>query len=413
MKEKLLTAVLTVTSVVTVSAQEVARFDDLGIVPATLTSDDKPAPVGVEENEITIMDSDFKVIKKFNFKEVTTESRRYSETAAVKPSGAEITRTQFYGFVIDNEPVVATNVNTMIQQLSAYYGYNDFYGFTDSKGRISCWSPSQTSCYRQEWLGAMYPLAYHCIVDGFVKKIYVEYKPVFDQSAIDNAEWTILEDDLQTYTYTEIPDYFYYLDYDSNIGFDERMTVSQTLFNDDAKWEYLFPKLGPVEKSVGDWWEYGENENGVILRRNAHESQPTIGYDIINEDGEVVASLEGKSFDNYIYKIGGNIYMKFYYDGDDVFYRYDPISTSIKEVSRSATKKASVKVNGRSITVEADGKEVDEAVLFDMGGRRVATSGRRGAGNITLYAADTTHGVYNVALKKKGRIVGAQKIVLK
>lgn len=420
MKEKIFTAVLTIASAVTVSAQEVARFHDLHIVPSTLTSDDKPAPVGNDRNEITIMDSDFKVIKKFNMKGGSTERLRYYETATVKPSGVEIARTTFYDLVIDKEPVASTDVNTMIQKLSEYSGYNDFCEFTDSEGRICCWSPSADSCYQEKWFGTKYPRNYYCIIDGFVKIVWPKYEPVFDQFTIDNAEWTMQEDGLQTSTETLYPSHFGYFDYDSNIGFDEGITVSQTLFNDDDKWEYLFPKLGPVEKSVGDWREYGENENGIILSRYVSEYQPTIGLDIINEDGEVVASLEGASNVEYpyIYKIGGNIYMKCEYysyseGSGDVFYRSDPISTSIKEVSRSATKKAPVKVNGRSITVEADGKEVDEAVLFDMGGRRVATSGRRGAGNITLHAADTTHGVYNVALKKKGRIVGAQKIVLK
>lgn len=118
-------------------------------------------------------------------------------------------------------------------------------------------------------------------------------------------------------------------------------------------------------------------------------------------------------------KLGYNLYLQTssYDDTEgqyvEILYKFNPKTTSIEEVSRSAVSTAVVRMNGRNIIVEADGQDVDEAVLFDMGGRKMASSGRHSAGNITLNASQTSAGVYTVALKKRGRMVGAQKIMLK
>ena len=74
---------------------------------------------------------------------------------------------------------------------------------------------------------------------------------------------------------------------------------------------------------------------------------------------------------------------------------------------------ANIRINGRSIMVEADTKGVDEVELIDMGGRKMASSDRKGVGNLTINASSAAEGVYSIALKKRGRLVGAQKIILK
>ena len=121
-----------------------------------------------------------------------------------------------------------------------------------------------------------------------------------------------------------------------------------------------------------------------------------------------------------IYRIGGNVYLVhccWNSDEDDedkeILYRYDPTTTEIKEVSRSEAMAVKIKLYGRNIMVEADGQVVDEADLIDMSGRKLAGSGRTGTGQLTLNAGSATNGVYSVALKKRGRIVGAKKILLK
>lgn len=318
-----------------------------------------------------------------------------------------------WDFNYDPENNGATTLNEMIKLLSDYYRTINWLGFTDYKGRTSCYSPDRTDFFASEWLGTSYPCNYFCIEDGHVKEIRVDYKPDFDQTTIDNAEWTI-EGDVSEYEDGRSLERFFYQDFDANIStVEEEIQFTQTLFNDDDKWEYIVSKYGAMEKSVGDYWTSGSSEDGLILKRSVSERRPITGFDIKNEDGETVASINEVSSFGDVYKIGGNIYIVGYSDRHYIIYKYDPKSTDIKEVSRSEAKMANIRINGRSIMVEADAKDVDEVELIDMGGRKMASSDRKGVGNLTINAPSAADGVYSVALKKRGRLVGAQKIILK
>lgn len=420
MKRFLFSAVIIAASTITATAQEVARLSNFGIVPSTLTYTGKPAPVGFdrEKQEFTIFDTEFNVVKRFNYSCETAKSRSYDEMTTVKPSGAIVEREDSLHLNHYIENSVATTLDEMITLLSDIYYTNNWVGFTDYKGRTSCWSPDRTSFFASEWFGTSYPEEYFCIEDGHVIRIRVRYKPDFDQTAIDNAQWTI-EGDVDENEYDDSPESFDYSDYDANIAFDEASIVcTQTLFNDDEKWEYIVPKYGAMKKDVGNYQISDSSEDGFILVRRVSEARPMTGFDIKNEVGEIVASINEGIGIYDVYKIGGNIYLYIWnqdadYNYDYILYKYDPKSTDIKEISRSEVKKANIRINGRSIMVEADAKDVDEVELIDMGGRKMASSNRKGVGNLTINASSAADGVYSIALKKRGRFVGAQKIILK
>lgn len=419
MKRILFSAAIIAASIITATAQEVARFYDFDIVPSTLTYTGKPAPVGIdrEKQEFTVFDTEFNVVKRFNYGCKTDKSRRYNEMATVKPSGAIVEREYSWDLNHYTENNVATTLDEMIKLLSGIYGTNNWVGFTDYKGRTSCFSPDRTSFFASEWFGTSYPEEYFCIEDEHVKGIEVRYKPDFDQTTIDNAEWTI-EGDVVENEYDDKPDGFSYSDYDTNLAFDAYIRCTQTLFNDDDKWEYIVPKRGAMKKDVYDYQISDSSEDGFILVRSVYEARPITGIDIKNEDGETVASINEGTEIYDVYKIGGNIYLYLWYqdadyNSDEILYKYDPKSTDIKEVSRSEAKKANIRINGRSIMVEVDATDVDEVELIDMGGRKMASSDRKGVGNLTINASSAADGVYSVALKKRGRLVGAQKIILK
>ena len=69
MKRILFSAAIIAATTITATAQEVARVSDLNIVPSTLTYTGKPAPMGIdnEKQEVTIFDTEFNVVKKFNY----------------------------------------------------------------------------------------------------------------------------------------------------------------------------------------------------------------------------------------------------------------------------------------------------------------------------------------------------------
>lgn len=411
MKKLLFTAALSAATFTAVSGQEVANFDDIDITPSCFTSNGKAVPVGFdysdENTTVTILDSDFKVVKQLNnLKSVTYEYCSYSEIATVKPTGATITDSDQHEYDGIGETITATDLNSMIQKMSSTHD-GDFYGFTDSKGRLSCWSPQYSRFYEQQWFGTMYPENYFAIIDGIVNEIYVSYEPVCD---IDHAQWTPLKGDYNASTTITNMERFYSYDFDANILYDNSICFTQTLFNEDDKWEYILPQFGPIEKHPGDYWIWSRDTNGLTLRRNVSEYQPTVGYTIYNEDGNIIASFSFNEHNNIdcVYKLDGNVY----FDLNSTIYKYDPLSTSIKEVSHSEAKTPLIKMRGRNIIVE-DSQKADEAVLVDMGGRIVATSNHKDNEGITINAANMPTGVYNIAVKNKGKVAAARKIILK
>ena len=425
MKTMIFAAVLSAAGIMSANAQEAVDISanynyHFTFMPSCLTTNGKSVPVGINVDEngnmnASIMDADLNVVKQFKIKVPTYVRRSYSEFATVKPSGAEI---QYYYKDSDiqytGEVVTATDMNSLVEKLSKIYEGIQFYGFTDLKGNVSCYSSDLTGFYELGLFGSAYPESYFSIIDGTVYRIQASYKVTLNQADLANAEWSSDE------TFHEYPSGAYldpikYHNCDSNIFYDGySIYVSQALFNEDDKWEYFIPLYGSIKKTVGDARIDYIVETGVRVSRTVDEEPEYWGIGIYNEDGSMIASLKvPDGWDYTVYISNGNTYLKVHGDAVNTIYKYDRATSSVKEISRSKSNAPIISMNGRRITVGADGNNIDEAVLYDMGGRSIASSRRTNSDNITINAANVAQGVYNVALKNKGRIAGAQKIIIK
>lgn len=397
-------------------------FKEINIVPSTCTSNGKPAIIGYTSDMKTakILDGNLNVVKQINLKTDTYVNSSYYETTTVMPTGAEFDEYDRIDDVWEVQwetRMTATDLTTMKEKLSLHLdcSVDSLNGFIDQKGNISCFWYKQY-CWNEEVLGKKYPEEYYTIIDGTVYKVGVwRYKYTFDQADIDNAVWKPeSESTSESHGVDYIYSYFY--DFDTSI-FDSRQYLTQTIFNDDDKWEYLLPKFGSVEKTVKEWSIEGTDPGlGVKLRRYVSERQECIGSIIYNEDGTEVGTLDEMGGEMAIYKVGGAYFIYSEIETDDgnwgrFFYKYDRTTTSVKKIAQSTGKSARIAVDGRTITVDADGGDVDEAVLYNMTGSKVASA--RGGKSLTINADGMPGGVYNVATKNGGRITGAQKIVLK
>lgn len=431
MKTIIFAALLSAAGIMSANAQEAVDISanyGYTFMPSCLTTNGKAAFVGINEDEpdnmtASIRDADMKVVKQFKINKTVALMRSYSESAIVKPSGAEIKYIQYQWKIYDNEgePVTATDMNSLIERMSEIYAGQQFYGFTDLEGNVSCHSLDSLDSgdlgdfLYPNWFGTAYPYEYYSIIDGTVYQIRVAYNPTFSQADLDNAEWkkgdSFYEENICHYPILPID----YYNCDTNIFYTHYIYASQALFNDDDKWEYILPQYGPVKKNIGDPIVYGSDEKGVILSRTVYEEPENLGFGIYDEDGNVIASLKvPNGQDPSVFISNGNIYLEV--DGGNagyIIYKYDRATSSVKEISRSKSNAPIISMNGRRITVGADGNNIDEAVLYDMGGRSIASSRRTNGDNITINAANVAQGVYNVALKNKGRIAGAQKIIIK
>ena len=423
MKTIIFAAVLSAAGIMSANAQEAVDISAnyrFYFMPSCLTTNGKAASVGInmDENDFTasIMDADMKVVKQFKINKTVALRSGYIESAIVKPSGAEINYIQYQWKIYDNEgePVTATDVNSLIERMSEIYAGQQFYGFTDFKGNVSCHSSDSTDCYYPHWFGTAYPFEYYSIIDGTVYQIRVAYNPTFSQADLDNAEWkkgdSFGEQNICLYPIFPIG----YFNCDTNIFYDHYTYASQALFNDDDKWEYILPQYGPVKKNIGDPTVGWSDERGVRLSRSVYEEPENLGFGIYDEDGNVIASFDAPHTSLISYFVSnGNTYLVASTSDELICFKYNRTTTSFKEISRSKSNAPIISMNGRRITVGADGNNIDEAVLYDMGGRSIASSRRTNGDNITINAANVAQGVYNVALKNKGRIASAQKIIIK
>lgn len=398
-------------------------FKEINIVPSTCTSNGKPAIIGYTSDMKTakILDGNLNVVKQINLKTDTYVNSSYYETTTVMPTGAEFDKYDRIDDVWEVQwetRMTATDLTTMKEKLSLHLdcSVDSLNGFIDQKGNISCFWYKRY-CWQEDVLGKKYPEEYYTIIDGTVYKVGVwRYKYTFNQADIDNAEWKPESESESTPDSYRVG-HIYFYDYDTNELSGNELYLTQTIFNDDDKWEYILPKFGPVEKTVGEWSIEGTDSGlGVKLRRYVSERQECIGSIIYNEDGNEIGRLDVIYRVGSFYKVGGLYFIRTETETDDghygeIFYKYDRTTTSVKKIAQSTGKSARIAVDGRTITVDADGSDVDEAVLYNMTGSKVASA--RGGKNLTINADGMPGGVYNVATKNGGRITGAQKIVLK
>lgn len=401
------------------NAQNFKTEGSLYITPGALTSS-KSAVITVydSDNETAeIYDADFNLIKNFKIKNHGLVSKSYTEIATVKPTGATI--TDYWQDDVRDE-LQASSVSEMVQKLKEWW-HEDVIEFVDCKGNASCYITDGTYFFYSEYFGSTYPCRYYSFIDGYVKEIRCNYEPVIEaESANWQIDGDIETDQLPIYTST------YLTDYDANNVKNNEFIFSQTLFNDDDKWEYMAPLYGPTVKDVDEYHVYDSNSEGIKIRRRIYEEYYPKGYAIYNEDGNLVAEIgrpeESEEFHEYemfIYKIGGYIFFReeVWIDHDyyEILYKYDSSKSSIQEVKRVKSANLFATLNGKNIEVNVENSDADaKAVLVGMNGVTVASSAAGSDANtITLNVGNVPSGIYNVALIKNGKSVRSQKILVK
>lgn len=259
--------------------------------------------------------------------------------------------------------------------------------------------------------------------------------PVYDDT---NAAWSELGSGSSTpsISYTS-PKRLEYYDLDNGTQ-NERFRLSQTLFNDDDKWEYVIITYGGLKTEYGNSYLVNANyDTGkATIRRTVTRSTSPNAIAVYNENGEEVVSFPYSDLTSYdvfsaeldkIYNLNGKIYLMFslrcYVPGDSngstfyeyVIYRYDKGTTSVAEVARSRSVAPFVTVDGDNINVTVGEDDGDaNAVLVDMSGKSVAAASvSAGSTSATLNAKAVPAGIYNVAVVKGGNVTRAQKVVLK
>ena len=96
-----------------------------------------------------------------------------------------------------------------------------------------------------------------------------------------------------------------YYDYDES-GESTNCDFTQTLFNNDEKYEYIVPVVDPSVDVVA--YESDYNGDGVADYRTVNQGAIT-GLKVINEDGTVLTTLEGNQISLRVCKYGNKFYL--------------------------------------------------------------------------------------------------------
>ena len=215
--------------------------------------------------------------------------------------------------------------------------------------------------------------------------------------------------------------------------------VSQTLFNDDEKFEYLIPKykLSSKGNTLSD-------NNGVIIGPGYGETitttQSTVvsedkylaltGFQVVSENGDIIKDLnfdsdfEGRIDDEYAFviTIGNNTYLAFDGSSDDkdatIFYKIDRTTTDIKQVMKApATMRVSPSITNRNtpinISLGDDNLSGSEIVVVSANGAKVKSQSiPAGQKSAQLFVPYST-GVYCVSRIQNNKVTDSRKIIIK
>ncbi len=141
----------------------------------------------------------------------------------------------------------------------------------------------------------------------------------------------------------------YFEDYDNNTYAGQRsFSVTQTLFNNDEKFEYVVAVLKATDEIQN---EYDSDGDGVVDRRTLIHRWEKNGLKVVNEDGQTVLELDDKfGVVPEIMKFNGNLYLT---TSEGYFYKIDPKTTSVEKVTSvpaSVSVKARYSLDGRRLS---------------------------------------------------------------
>lgn len=428
------------------------------VIPGDFTANGKPLITSYEtDNGITLVkfyDSNLNVSKTLSINLPSYLYNYDTEYATVVPIGAIAGSKRLrdysdtYGWIYPgwlNNKIDVSSITTSEEFVTAitnayeeyYEEYEDYYyhyeggwiGFIDEEGRISAKKAiSDYSVYFDfSHFGTTYFQRYYTISDGAIWLCEIDYD--YDYPS-DNLTWGRSADNSSIRH--ESLGSFMYINYDESgrtygdSGYD--IHLSQTLFNDDNKWEYLMPVLEEYEKySIPS---YSWKEDCLELRRDYTHTARIIGYNVVSEDGTVVTSIkpvhsDATEFEIYqMWKLDGHLYLNTVEWGQDsngeswtyyTLYIFDNATSSVKEVSTVKARPQMARVQGNAICVNLDEADTDsDLMLSNMSGQVLGQLHvAAGQTRTQMNAAQLPKGVYNLTLRRHGQVLNNQKLMVK
>ena len=401
-----------VAAAVPASAQIAFQSENIKFVPGDLTADNAAKVYTIDNDDnVEVYDASLNRIKSFkvnmsnHITEVKTETCSNAEN--VKLTDCNIDEYGEYRYWNDyNEEVVltATSVDDMISKLYLLQGQKTFYKITIN-GKAGAYNK-----YDFYTLGE----------DGkvFQNRWFYSWDSVIEFDNESALTWN-LEDYYMDDYYKGLESIEYYNFDNSTNSADMSFAISQTLFNDDSKWEYVVEKFGPLVIKSTDYRVDGFDDKGrMIIKRERRYESAEMGFSIMNEDGAEVGFIaipEGESYLSLydVVVIGNKKYLRA--DGFDYYYLFD--LDNLGGAALVVERKDNMRVVSQGDVVEiilpknaANG----EVGIVGMNGQ---TLGRQkvsdGQSRAQFNSVNLAKGVYNATFTHKNGKRESQKFVVK
>lgn len=268
------------------------------------------------------------------------------------------------------------------------------YDFTKEKDGYQMWSENKKDYYMYDVFGEKYPKLYF-YWNPENTTIYIRH---FEYKTTYTGDWYNY-DEREGYRSTE-PIYFEFNDYDNNRSVEIGFSISQTLFNNDEKYEALVPKFSQKEVISN---EIDEDGDGVIDHRTMSVGRYTTGFSVVSEDGTELYSIE-TDFHLYLdalVKINGKLYIiadvNNSDDEDCIFFEINRETSNIKQVAKLKGMRVSPTIAEQTdnITVElGEGSNAKEIVVVNGNGQVVKQIPvKNGERQITINAGSLNRGL--------------------
>lgn len=232
---------------------------------------------------------------------------------------------------------------------------------------------SKSKCYHYDKYGYEYAQRYYTL-EG--RTLYI-HEVTFDVKITPTGRWETVEEEYYNYSNEGNIEYFEWFDFNGKSLYDYGgLTITQTLFNSDDKYEYI----RTIFQQTSSTEEYDRNYDGEVDWITTYYEDETAGFEIVNEDGDVLQSIRFESPKEYVDYVLVTINDKYYfvveYDEETTeWYALTPgSSTGLKKVQApvSVTARPAMAKRHESITIETTDEEKNREVnIVDASGKSV------------------------------------------
>lgn len=393
-------AVMALAASAQVSEVTKVKGDGFGFIPKSLTTTGVITPystIGVEYHsndnqtaEFTVYDASFNVAKTFSYepkvftaKSVPMKALADFKTKEVLDKGYE---QQYWRLTVDGTYdrekgflIPVTTMDEFKAAVAKMFGEEKVDFFTDVNGNFA-FRLSNDMLYIDGWgyegVRLRESFSYYNSSDNKLYKVENLQKLV--EVDTSNLAWT--EDDSRESCEIPMTERIYPIkvyDYDVNCNEGSDVYLSQNVFNNDDKYEYLvesYREVSAPTDSIGSYQGVNGIENGkIVLIKNVQDKDYESYFVVKDEDGKDLFTVPNgfHKYDFTIYRANGKTYISNYESqgiglGQYVIYQLDKTDTGITELARTQVVKSAKTFNMAGMLVGKNAK----GLVIQQGGKK-------------------------------------------